>query len=74
MKKTGIIILLSVLMLNIGVAVAYKNTKQLLYDNSRIISFSSESVSIYDYNIDYKDIRKTANNIKNTFSTEPITI
>ena len=60
--------------MTIGVSIAYKNTKQLLYDNSSIISFSSESVYIYDHCIDYKDIEETVENIKNCFPKDNITI
>ena len=66
--------LISALVVAIGVSVAYKNTKQLLYDNSSIISFSAESVYIYDKIIDYKDIKEKAELLKNIFKSEYITI
>ena len=74
MKKAGSIIILSAFIMTIGVSIAYKNTKQLLYDNSSIISFSTESVYIFDYIIDYKDIKKNIEKIKKSFPEEHITI
>ena len=74
MKKPISVILIASVFFTIGITVAYKNTKQLMYDNSSIISFSSEAVGLYDFNITYKEIKKAVNNIKNFFPDENITI
>jgi len=58
----------------IGINIAYYNTAGLVYDKVNIISFNSESISIYEHNIDYKDIEETVENIKNCFPKDNITI
>ena len=74
MKKPLSVIIIASIFFTFGITVAYKNTKQLMYDNSSIISFNSESIGFFDYNIDYKDIRKTVNKVKKSFSIENIPI
>ena len=74
MKKPLSIIILAAFFFTVGITVAYKNTRQLIYDDSSVFSFNKESFSIYDYNFDYSDIEKTFNNIKNYFPDKHITI
>ena len=57
-----------------GTNISYYNTSQLLYEKTSIISFSSESVKLYDYDIKYKDVKNNTEKIKKFFSFESITI
>ena len=74
MKKTLAILFICSLVLQTGVSIAYYNTKSLLYDEAKIISFNSESFNIYDYNIDYKEVINIVDNIKDNLNSEYITI
>ncbi len=74
MKKTLAILFICSLVLQTGVSIAYYNTKSLLYDEAKIISFNSESFNIYDYNIDYKEVINIVDNIKDNLYSEYITI
>ena len=74
MKKPLSILLAASIALTIGVNVAYYNTGMLLKDKVNIISFSTESVQIYETSILYKDIKEKAELIKNIFKSEYITI
>lgn len=64
MKKERKILATAVLVLSIGTAVAYYNTSSFGYDNANIISVTEDSVQIFDVNIKYEDIEKSAEKIK----------
>ena len=74
MKKPLSILIIASFFFTVGITVAYKNTKQLIYDDSSVFSIGKESFRIYDYSFDYSDIEKTINNIKNSFPDKHITI
>ncbi len=74
MKKEGVIIFLAVLILGVGVSIAYYNTSSFGYDNANIISFNNESVKIFDYNIEYKDIEEKLEEIDKAIPKDFITI
>ena len=74
MKKPLPILITAAIALTLGINVAYYNTGMLLKDKANIISFSTESVQIYETDILYKDIKEKAELIKNIFKSEYITI
>lgn len=74
MKKEGAIIFLAVLILGVGVSIAYYNTSSFGYDNENIVSFNNESVKIFDYNIEYKEIKEKLEEIDNAIPKDFITV
>ena len=74
MKRPLTILIFASLVLFVGFNIAYYNTSTLLRDNASIISFSSESVILYEHSIRYEDINKSIEKAKNTFKSEYITI
>jgi len=74
MKKPRRIIFLATLVFIIGINIAYYNTASLIYEKANIISFSSESIYLYETDIRYEDIRNGIEKIKNSFPKEHITI
>jgi len=74
MKKVRRILFLYCLVLIIGVSVAYKNTKSLMVDNASVISFTTESINVFDSVIYYRDIEKLTEDINNAFNEDFIPI
>ena len=74
MKKIGSILTLAVIVLTIGICVAYYNTSSFGYDNANIISFDNESVKLFDYNIKYKDVKEKIDKIENSVPDVFVTI
>lgn len=64
MKKEAKILAAASLALAVGTAVAYYNTSSFGYDNANIISVTEESVKIFDFDIRYEDLEKSAKKIK----------
>ena len=74
MKKAVLILLSAGLVFLTGINIAYYNTSILLKDSANIISFSDDSLNIYEYNILYSDIKEKIELIEKAFKTRFITI
>lgn len=74
MKAVVKITLACAVCLAIGLGVAYYNTASLGYDNANIISFESDEVKIFDYDIKYEEVRETAERVKNAIPDLYVTI
>lgn len=67
MKKILPILLCASLVFAIGVAVSYRNTSYLGYDNTRMFYADNEKIIIMDNEINYKELKNKAEKIlKNT--------
>ena len=74
MKRPITILIFASIVLFVGFNIAYYNTSTLLHDNASIISFSSESIILYEHSVRYDDINNSIEKIKNVFYSEYITI
>lgn len=74
MKRPSRILTLAAFVLVIGVAVAYYNTSSFGYDDANIISFNSEELNLFDYNINFKKVEKKIDKIKEKMPEKYITI
>lgn len=74
MKRPSRILTLAAFLLVIGVAVAYYNTSSFGYDDANIISFNSEELNLFDYNINFKEVEKKIDKIKEKMPEKYITI
>lgn len=74
MKRPSRILTLAAFVLVIGVAVAYYNTSSFGYDDANIISFNSEELNLFDYNINFKEVEKKIDKIKEKMPEKYITI
>ena len=74
MKKAFSILSISTLIFIIGINIAYYNTASLMKEKVSLISFSSESVEVYEHDIRYEDIKKASERFKKLFPDENITI
>lgn len=74
MKAVVKITLACAVCLAIGLSVAYYNTASLGYDNANIISFESDEVKIFDYDIKYEEVKETAERVKNAIPDLYVTI
>lgn len=73
-KSVRRILLLAIISLLIGIIIAYYNTSLMGYDNANIISFNNETVRVFDYYINYKDIHEFLEKIDKSFPKDLITI
>lgn len=74
MKRPSRILTLAVFVLVIGVAIAYYNTSSFGYDDANIISFNNEELNLFDYNINFKEVEKKIDKIKEKMPEKYITI
>ena len=74
MKAERRILATAALVLMLGTAVAYYNTCSLGYDNANIVSFNSEEVKIFDYNIKFSEIEEIKDKISKYIPKDFITI
>ncbi len=74
MKAERRILAAAALALMLGTAVAYYNTCSLGYDNANIVSFNSEEVKIFDYNIKFSEIEEIKDKISKYIPKDFITI
>lgn len=74
MKAERRILATAALALMLGTAVAYYNTCSLGYDNANIVSFNSEEVKIFDYNIKFSEIEEIKDKISKYIPKDFITI
>lgn len=74
MKAERRILAAAALALMLGTAVAYYNTCSLGYDNANIVSFNSEEIKIFDYNIKFSEIEEIKDKISKYIPKDFITI
>lgn len=74
MKAERRILAVAALALMLGTAVAYYNTCSLGYDNANIVSFNSEEIKIFDYNIKFSEIEEIKDKISKYIPNDFITI
>lgn len=67
-------LLLSVVVLLVGIAVAYYNTASLGYDNANLLTVTNESVRFFDITIKYEDIIMIFKKIEKVLNFKPIVI
>ena len=68
------ILLLSVVVLLVGIAVAYYNTASLGYDNANLLTVTNESIRFFDITIKYEDIIMIFKKIEKVLNFKPIVI
>ena len=74
MKAERRILAIAAVALALGTAVAYYNTCSLGYDNANIISFNSEELKIFDFNIKYSELEELKEKISKYIPNDFITI
>lgn len=74
MKAERRILAIAAVALALGTAVAYYNTCSLGYDNANIISFNSEELKIFDFNIKYRELEELKEKISKYIPDDFITI
>ena len=67
-------LLFSVVVLLVGIAVAYYNTASLGYDNANILTVTNESIRFFDITIKYEDIIMIFKKIEKVLNFKPIVI
>ena len=67
-------LLLSVVVLLVGIAVAYYNTASLGYDNANLLTVTNESIRFFDITIKYEDIIMIFKKIEKVLNFKPIVI
>lgn len=67
-------LLLSVVVLLVGIAVAYYNTASLGYDNANLLTVTNESIRFFDITIKYEDIIMIIKKIEKVLNFKPIVI
>ena len=67
-------LLLSVVVLLVGIAVAYYNTASLGYDNENLLTVTNESIRFFDITIKYEDIIMIFKKIEKVLNFKPIVI
>ena len=67
-------LLLSVVVLLEGIAVAYYNTASLGYDNANLLTVTNESIRFFDITIKYEDIIMIFKKIEKVLNFKPIVI
>lgn len=73
-KKERHILAIAAMCLAVGLIIAYYNTSSLGYDNANIISFNSEQLNIFDYEIKFSEVREKYNKLKEFIPDEIIVI
>lgn len=66
--------LLSVVVLLVGIAVAYYNTASLGYDNANLLTVTNESIRFFDITIKYEDVIMIFKKIEKVLNFKPIVI
>lgn len=74
MKAERRILAVAAVALAVGTAVAYYNTCSLGYDNANILSFNSEEIRVFDFNIKYSEIKELKERISEYIPDKFITI
>lgn len=74
MKTERKILAVAAVALALGTAVAYYNTCSLGYDNANIISFNSEELKIFDFDIKYSELEELKEKISKYIPDDFITI
>ena len=67
-------LLISVVVLLVGIAVAYYNTASLGYDNANLLTVTNESIRFFDITIKYEDIIMIFKKIEKVLNFKPIVI
>lgn len=67
-------LLLSVVVLLVGIAVAYYNTASLGYDNANLLTVTNESIRFFDITIKYEDVIMIFKKIQKVLNFKPIVI
>lgn len=67
-------LLLSVVVLLVGIAVAYYNTASLGYDNANLLTVTNESIRFFDITIKYEDVIMIFKKIEKVLNFKPIVI
>lgn len=67
-------LLLSVVVLLVGIAVAYYNTASLGYDNANLLTVTNESIRVFDITIKYEDVIMIFKKIEKVLNFKPIVI
>ena len=67
-------LLLSVVVLLVGIAVAYYNTASLGYDNANLLTVTNESIRFFDITIKYEDVIMIFKKIEKVLNSKPIVI
>lgn len=67
-------LLFSVVVLLVGIAVAYYNTASLGYDNANLLTVTNESIRFFDITIKYEDIIMIIKKIEKVLNFKPIVI
>lgn len=67
-------LLLSVVVLLVGIAVAYYNTASLGYDNANVLTITNESIRFFDITINYDDVIMIYKKIEKVLNFKPIVI
>lgn len=67
-------LLLSVVVLLVGIAVAYYNTASLGYDNANLLTVTNESIRLFDITIKYEDVIMIFKKIEKVLNFKPIVI
>lgn len=64
----------SVVVLLVGIAVAYYNTASLGYDNANLLTVTNESIRFFDITIKYEDVIMIFKKIEKVLNFKPIVI
>ena len=67
-------LLFSVVVLLVGIAVAYYNTASLGYDNANLLTVTNESIRFFDITIKYEDVIIIFKKIEKVLNFKPIVI
>ena len=67
-------LLFSVVVLLVGIAVAYYNTASLGYDNANLLTVTNESIRFFDITIKYEDVIMIFKKIEKVLDFKPIVI
>ena len=67
-------LLLSVVVLLVGIAVAYYNTASLGYDNANLLTVTNESIRFFDITIKYEDVIMIFKKIEKVLNFKQIVI
>lgn len=67
-------LLFSVVVLLVGIAVAYYNTASLGYDNANLLTVTNESIRFFDITIKYEDVIMIFKKIEKVLNFKPIII
>ena len=73
-KKERRILAFAAMCLAVGLIISYYNTSSLGYDDANIISFNSEQLNIFDYEIKFSEVREKYDRLKELVPDEIIVI